>query len=208
MTIAILSSTGLPSFLGADHPDEQALFAEDDELIAAFAAAGVRRRSRRPGEFRSLGAGGDQDRLGRGGSALDSSRAHRIDVTGAQDFVRSDADRHEREHRGQREPEATGARSPRGPRLTQSLIEPRAELGVRGRKALEIRGVARLQEQLHGLEPAPAARALRDVMPARIGLRKGEDPVQLEQVGALIVHSIVPCLRLAARADRSLRRAR
>jgi len=41
MKIAILSTGKLPRFLGADHPDEASLFAEDDRLIAALAERGV-----------------------------------------------------------------------------------------------------------------------------------------------------------------------
>jgi glutathione synthase/RimK-type ligase-like ATP-grasp enzyme len=36
MTVAIMSTTKLPRFLGDDHPDQQTLFAEDDALIAAL----------------------------------------------------------------------------------------------------------------------------------------------------------------------------
>jgi glutathione synthase/RimK-type ligase-like ATP-grasp enzyme len=41
MTIALLSTTNLPAFLGRDHPDEGALFAEDDVLAAALARRGA-----------------------------------------------------------------------------------------------------------------------------------------------------------------------
>ena len=41
MTIAILSTSKLPRFLGDDHPDEESLFAEDDILVRAFASRGV-----------------------------------------------------------------------------------------------------------------------------------------------------------------------
>lgn len=41
MTIALLSTTKLPAFLGHDHPDERALFAEDDVLAAALARRGA-----------------------------------------------------------------------------------------------------------------------------------------------------------------------
>jgi len=44
MTIALLSTTKLPAFLGRDHPDERALFAEDDALAAALARRGVTAR--------------------------------------------------------------------------------------------------------------------------------------------------------------------
>ena len=44
MTLALLSTTKLPSFLGDDHPDEESLFAEDDVLIGALAARGVTAR--------------------------------------------------------------------------------------------------------------------------------------------------------------------
>ncbi|MDX1401011.1 MAG: hypothetical protein R3245_03735 [Kiloniellales bacterium] len=39
--IAILSTSKLPDFLGQDHPDKEALFAEDDCLIAALANRGL-----------------------------------------------------------------------------------------------------------------------------------------------------------------------
>ena len=39
MTIAILSTTKLPKFLGDSHPDEDSLFAEDDVLGTALAIA-------------------------------------------------------------------------------------------------------------------------------------------------------------------------
>ena len=35
MKIALLSTDKLPDFLGDDHPDEEALFAEDSRLIDA-----------------------------------------------------------------------------------------------------------------------------------------------------------------------------
>ena len=52
MTIALLSTAKLPKFLGDDHPDEAALFAEDDVLAQALAARGAEARRvawRRPG---------------------------------------------------------------------------------------------------------------------------------------------------------------
>lgn len=44
MTIALLSTTKLPNFLGRDHPDERALFAEEDVLAAALARRGATAR--------------------------------------------------------------------------------------------------------------------------------------------------------------------
>jgi len=41
MTIALLSTTKLPKFLGNDHPDEASLFAEDDVLAEALSARGA-----------------------------------------------------------------------------------------------------------------------------------------------------------------------